>query len=62
MPWRRDDVAPVVAAVASLANARDKPAAAPSTGTAFSRRLRFDDFLTCDTEVTFQCFRGKADR
>jgi hypothetical protein len=61
-PCRDTDVAPVSAADASLANANDNPAAAPSTGMALLRRLRFEDFLACDTEVTFQCFRFETNR
>jgi hypothetical protein len=33
---------------APLANDNDNPAAAPSTGAAFLKRLRFEDGLACD--------------
>jgi hypothetical protein len=37
-------------AEAPLASDNDNPAAAPSVGTVFLKRLRFDDGLTCGTE------------
>jgi len=38
---------------APLASDNDNPAAAPSTGTAFLKRLRFEACLACDMVETF---------
>jgi hypothetical protein len=46
---------------ASLATARDNPAAAPRTGIVLLRRLRLEDRLACDTEMTFQSLQRKTD-
>jgi hypothetical protein len=49
-----------VMARASLATAKDNPAAAPSTGIVLLRRLRLEDRLACGTEMTFQGLQRKS--
>jgi hypothetical protein len=55
VPTLSADICAAGRADAPLSSDNDNPAAAaPSTGTAFLRRLRFDECLVCGTEATFQ--------